>query len=230
MGLPGDEQGSFFNEPIILLIEEVSGDWQQRESHWILHYRQAGCSLTNSTDGGEGTPGLILTEEHRKAISDSLTGKKRGSYREGTGDKIRAALKGRKPSEEELKNKREAMARPEVREKMSAWQRGRKLSESHRMNSAKGHCGLVQTDQHKENSRQGILDYWKDRKGKSPGHARKLCVADVIEIRRRHFQEKQSGSQLAAEFGISTSLVYQICLGQAWAHVREGLPEKESKA
>lgn len=40
------------------------------EIELIAHYRALGVNLTNSTDGGEGTRGNVLSEESKKLISD----------------------------------------------------------------------------------------------------------------------------------------------------------------
>lgn len=62
--------------PLIEQIEVVSGDgWAARERHWIAYHRFAGTALTNQTDGGEGTPGRIVTGEWRAMMSELLTGR-----------------------------------------------------------------------------------------------------------------------------------------------------------
>jgi hypothetical protein len=44
--------------PEIRAIEETTEkDWQERESHWVRHYRETGAALTNATeDGSAKTP------------------------------------------------------------------------------------------------------------------------------------------------------------------------------
>lgn len=60
--------------PVYQMIERGEGDgWKTRERFWISHYRTI-CQLTNLTDGGEGTPGLVVSEKTRKALSLSLKG------------------------------------------------------------------------------------------------------------------------------------------------------------
>jgi hypothetical protein len=44
-------------EPIIEIIETVTGNWQEREQYWIKYYKTfngAGKPLTNATIGGMG--------------------------------------------------------------------------------------------------------------------------------------------------------------------------------
>lgn len=82
--------------PAIVLIQEVPyyDDWQYWERFWIKLYRDLGCKLVNTTDGGEGTSGYIQSAEHiakrtapgpnrkrtaetRERISKNKKGKKR---------------------------------------------------------------------------------------------------------------------------------------------------------
>jgi hypothetical protein len=60
--------GTLDTRPLIEALED--GCRRDREVFWIKHYRALGARLTNLTDGGEGVPGLQLTEEHRKKIGD----------------------------------------------------------------------------------------------------------------------------------------------------------------
>lgn len=41
-------------EPIIELLEHVTGDWQESERYWIQYYKNMGNKLTNGTVGGRG--------------------------------------------------------------------------------------------------------------------------------------------------------------------------------
>lgn len=78
--------------PIIEVLDEVSlSEWEFWERHYISLFKSWGFSLTNSTDGGEAGPdntgykhtaetiekfkNKIFTEEHKKNLSISLTGK-----------------------------------------------------------------------------------------------------------------------------------------------------------
>lgn len=62
--------------PNIELIEETT-DWDSayaREKVWIEYFTNKGFNLINSTDGGKGTHGLKLTEEHINKIRQSKIG------------------------------------------------------------------------------------------------------------------------------------------------------------
>lgn len=63
--------------PGIQLLEEVpaGADWRVVESRWIAHGRSQGWPLTNMTDGGEGAPGRVLSEEIKRKISIASRGR-----------------------------------------------------------------------------------------------------------------------------------------------------------
>lgn len=66
--------------PIQEILEEVSKEhWMSAEKKWIEHYRSIPGypTLTNSTDGGEGTDGYRFSEEQRKKLSNPKTWKER---------------------------------------------------------------------------------------------------------------------------------------------------------
>jgi hypothetical protein len=102
-------------KPKLIVIEEVTQDnWEERERYWITHYRQLGCDLTNSTDGGDGISNP--SREIRARISKSLMGNivspetraKIGAFSrnrkmpEEAKQRIRQTLKGRKHSPERI--------------------------------------------------------------------------------------------------------------------------------
>ena len=54
-----DELAVLGTRPVLVIIERVEdGNWQARETHWIQEFRERGCSLLNSNDGGDGPPSL----------------------------------------------------------------------------------------------------------------------------------------------------------------------------
>jgi len=91
--------------PTIHLIEEVVG-WTlacEREKYWIAGLRKQGFNLTNSTDGGEGSVGIIAREETRKKLSIATTGENNPAY--GKFGKDSPAY-GLKHSEETVRNRK----------------------------------------------------------------------------------------------------------------------------
>lgn len=64
--------------PIAIVLDVVE-DHQREDAEraWILGFRQSGASLTNLTDGGEGSPGHRHTVETKEKISLSQKGRVR---------------------------------------------------------------------------------------------------------------------------------------------------------
>jgi hypothetical protein len=67
-------------KPIIWLLE-TTPDLNEREQFWIAHYRQAGCKLTNLTDGGMGVSGYKWSEETRSKQQALWTPERREAVR-----------------------------------------------------------------------------------------------------------------------------------------------------
>lgn len=101
-----------------IILDNLS--WEEaniKEMEFIKLYgrKQVGGVLCNLTDGGDGTKGMIVSEETRIKKKIAMTGKKQS---EQTKIKIGAANSGKKPSVEAIK-------------KMSISHTGKKLSVSH---------------------------------------------------------------------------------------------------
>jgi hypothetical protein len=98
------------------------------EQRWIKVYREKGASLTNHTDGGEGTAGLKMSDETRKKMSEAH---KNSPHKELV---LTALHKGAKAAAERLAPARreralawnaERWSDPAARERMSQQSRGR---------------------------------------------------------------------------------------------------------
>jgi len=65
-------------KPYVIVLEtyDTQEELPQAEIEMIAYYKYIGCSLTNSTYGGDGTYGRIVSEETRRKTSISNTGKK----------------------------------------------------------------------------------------------------------------------------------------------------------
>jgi hypothetical protein len=85
-------------EPDVIELERVAGgeSWQERERHWIAHYRAAGAPLTNMTEGGDGGGRLSWTPEDKRKAAERMRGKPRSPE---VIEKMRRAQQGRAPSE-----------------------------------------------------------------------------------------------------------------------------------
>jgi|CXWL01.1.fsa_nt_gi hypothetical protein len=80
--------------PILRIVEWCNShvDASERERYWIAKLRGEGIKLTNSTDGGEGQPGLRHSDEARAKISRASKGH---SVSMETREKIRLAHTGK---------------------------------------------------------------------------------------------------------------------------------------
>ena len=96
-------------------------DAAAEETRLISEYRSKGLDLTNMTSGGEGSPGVVRSEDYRQRLSNSHKGKVLSEEHKANLAKV---WTGRKHSEETKKRQSEA-------------QKGKSLTEEHRMNIAK---------------------------------------------------------------------------------------------
>ena len=146
------------------------------ERFYIRWYGRKDCNtgiLHNRTDGGEGFSGIIITEETKKRMSISQTGKKRS---EQTKQKMRLLAKGRKlkpRSKKHSQNIADAL-------------RGRKATEEHRNKNSQANIGKVLSHEHKHKiseSRRGMKfsgehrkNIFESQKGKKRGPYNKKKV------------------------------------------------------
>lgn len=104
-------------KPTIHLIEEVVG-WDyacQVEKYYIKEFREQGYILTNSTDGGEGSVGVVPRQETRNKLSISSSGKNNPMYGKSGED---SPMWGRRHSEETIEKMRKSkLLRDSKREK-----------------------------------------------------------------------------------------------------------------
>lgn len=155
--------------------------------------------LTNHTDGGDGTPGHIKSEDHRRKISMANRGKVRTAEQRLTYSK---ASRGRKLSPEHVERIRKMntgrKASDETKAKMKATRVGKKRPE-HGPKVRAALSGVQHTEERKENQKfaqwdrnpawlnaEAVYDKWVET-GK-PG---------LIRL-QKHFQEFSLGSMHAA--------------------------------
>lgn len=114
-------------KPKRVLLDAGRGDGHgPAERAWIQEYRSQGANLVNATDGGEGTPGKIVSDETKAKIGRANRESPRAAAH-------RAAL---------AEKRRGMRFPPEVRARMGESRRGKKRSNEHRANlsaALKGH-------------------------------------------------------------------------------------------
>jgi len=91
-------------KPTIHLIEEVIG-WSyacEVEKYYIKEFKDQGYNLTNVTDGGEGSVGIIVREDTRAKLSKNSSGSNNPMF--GKSGELSPCW-GRKQSREEIENR-----------------------------------------------------------------------------------------------------------------------------
>jgi hypothetical protein len=139
----------------ILVVEGATG--AEMEQRVIAMYRGRGARLTNLTDGGEGTPGIVRSAEWRAKLSVALRGRKMSPEMRA---KLSAERRGR-PISPEHRAKMVAGLRghycsPETRAKIGAAHRGkpklklrgRVLSPEYRARISASHKGVALSKEH----------------------------------------------------------------------------------
>jgi hypothetical protein len=166
--------------PVLVTLEVGNGDSGEAERRWISEFRAAGCNLTNRTDGGDGTPGCIPSEETRakmgaihrgiKHSPETLARMSEGLRRYwATNPELSPArLAVRKKigtlnlGREYTKEERIALGRrsPEARQKLSEQARqmnlGRVLTEEHRSKISAGNKGKIQSEESRRKSSDNL--------------------------------------------------------------------------
>lgn len=160
------ECGEFVRVQIMEIVP-VGEDWAARERYWISTLRLLYPGCVNVSNGGDGVPGMIMSDETRAKIRLARIGSK---MPEGHGEKIARKTRGQKRTAEtcarmsaartgetrtqEQKDKiRETLTgykhSPEFRAKMSAINLGRVLSLEHRAAISAGRKGIIFSEEHR---------------------------------------------------------------------------------
>lgn len=140
--------------PLYRVVETGSGDgWQDAERVWIAKYRQSE-RLVNHTDGGDGTPGLPISPEMRRKLSEARRGvpylpgrisamKGRKHTLEAL-EKIRVASKGRKMPDSMRRKlsvlRKQTPTSPEQRARMHAASRETRQTPEFRQKAMDAHA------------------------------------------------------------------------------------------
>lgn len=112
---------------------ETLDELNAAEVRWIKKGREDGWRLTNLTNGGEGTPGLVKSPATRRKLSIAATERQADPE---VRERVRQQLLGHEVSEE-------------TREKIRQSLEGRKLPRTHAENIQKALKGRVFSDEHR---------------------------------------------------------------------------------
>lgn len=195
-------------KPETILLEECSEEnWAEREKFWISYGREQNWRLTNSTEGGEGCSNP--SDKTRKKLSESMKGKQHSlgyKFSEESRRKMSESRRGKNRSPETIRKMSEASKgnKHALGHKHSKEIR-RKISES--MKGKQNRLGY----KHSEESRRKMSE---SRRGKNSS----LSELDIREIRRL-LNYGIKGSEIGAQFGITSSAVSDIKLRKTWSWV-----------
>lgn len=221
---------------IVIFPIEENAPWGSAEIRWIKHYRELGCDLVNTTDGGEGVVGYIRTPEQRAAHADRMRG--RTSPRKGvkasdetkarissaqkgkkispeTREKISAALKGRKKSAEHVAKVVEALRKPKppLTDEEVAARKAEKFA-----NLSARSKGKKLDSEHKAKISDGLARAYAD--GTRRGPKAKLSDEQVREIRALVREITANQKEIAERFCVSQAVISEIKTGKSYKHVK----------
>lgn len=173
--------------PNIILIEEVDNSiWEERERFWIASYRQLGCKLTNTADGGEmGIP------------KDAII---RGNKKRWENESYRQAHSGTNHH----------MANPKLRQQISQKLVGRSVPKDIRVKISETMTGRHQSLQHTTKISEALTG-----KKKSYTHRSKLAESKWSLSKEQRYQvyhlrvSSASVKDIAEQFNVSTSVIYR---------------------
>ena len=145
---------------------------ERRYIRWFGRKDNSTGILLNFTDGGDGTSGIIFTEERKAAIGNFHRGRKRPPREpmlEETKEKIKQANAGKKLSAETREKMRESHKnRPpisdETRKKISEAKKGKPCKRSKEAQKRVNENRKPMSEETKEKIRQGNLGKKKNRR------------------------------------------------------------------
>lgn len=145
----------------IILDNLTEQEAYDKEVEFIKLYRKLGYCQANLTNGGEGTPGWVLTEE----ISEKMAAAKRGKPMSEEKKRV-FNMKGRHHSEETKEKMRMAslgqVMSEEARKKMSIAKKGTKASPETRLKMSLSHSNVSEETRRKLS--EATKRVWEERK------------------------------------------------------------------
>lgn len=184
-------------EPTLEVIERDVAEWGEAEARWIAHYRARGAALVNSTDGGAGAPGYVMTEDNRRALA-ARCAVRSGETRSDVARRNMSvaareawARPGRKPKGPASEETRRRMAKAQLGKKASA-ETKKRMSES-RMNPS---------DETRQKLRDAVLSrpeeqrkaFGQMNKGRVFSDEHRANMAEAARLRWARARQKKEGS------------------------------------
>jgi group I intron endonuclease len=197
--------------PILEIIEQATVEtWTEREQYWIAFYRAEGCRLVNATDGGEGTLGLVPSEEHRARISEANRGR---SHSPETRAKMGAAHKGKIVSaetrakiSEETKSR---VARPKAVPPTKIYQR-----------SAEWRAKIGESNRRRKLSDESKRRISEANTGRALSEETKMRMGQRYEVSCNDgpWETIQNLSRFVADLNLNKCMMYRVLNGTAPHH------------
>lgn len=208
--------------PSMRILEVVGRHcWRQAEKDWIAAFRDLGFDLLNTDAGGEGPPyGREVSDVTRRRQSEALSGR---TMSQESCEKMSRAHKERLRNDPEARRElterlREYWSKPENQGKRRQWALGRSRPERVKEKISDTLQGREFTDEHRRKISEA-----KSGTPKSSEHRRKLAEAnraltydEAQEIRDRYEPYEVTQRELAAEFGVSRSVISNIVNGHGY--------------
>lgn len=114
------------------------------EREMIAMWKGQGVKLANLTEGGQGTAGLVRSDENKRKISEAHKGRK---HDPAVGRAHSERMRGRKQSPDVVERRASSLRGQkrtlEQREKIAASRRGKPFSEEHRANLSKARRAYI---------------------------------------------------------------------------------------
>jgi predicted XRE-type DNA-binding protein len=204
----------------LILVQEYSSeiDALVAEVFLISYYgrKDKGTGvLRNMTDGGDGTSGIIHSEEWYKKQRDCRLGKKTRPHREESKQQTRNSLLGRKHTEERRRNQSLAHKGKSWTEAQRLAHVGRKHSEEHKRKQSESLKRAYAEGRRNSSfgaTRHVVSDATRRKLSESNGVFTKTQLDEILRIRKTGVSLRK----IAEMFGVSRPSIGGICSGRTY--------------
>jgi hypothetical protein len=185
-------------KPVLEIVERDVLDWAEAERRWISELRSSGAALVNSTDGGPGAPGYVMTEENREKLRQLMLGNRRLVPTQ----EVRAKMSASAKSAWKNPNRKQAPPRTaEHTQKIANALRGRKASEETRRRLSEARANP--SEETRQKLREATLSrpeeqrkaFGQMNKGRTFSEEHRANMAEAARRRWAREREKKNGGQ-----------------------------------